>query len=497
MQQNQDFIDYKREIYSLKPILENLNITSSNIKRIMHILSFNRFENVTSRSIVNMKQEQEELVVFLNSLKSFKNFPIGVLENDNKDQKIMEDYTLFNANHVPVAAPNDIYKYYRFIYEHGEILYADTDNLLIYPIVEALIYSKNEHIQKLIVNKYAKSFIEHSFSNASKEYKNLNKQEIEARVRKNLDTLNPYLDNYYKTPNPNDSMEVNIDPEEVSLTRGNITEYLPHFYATSKYFLLPRKIDPNVLNIAKDYIDKIAEFNNKSKLQYVNKSITIMDCTENLLSRIFNHLWVVKKHQEAAIKWQTNEGVDFYNYIVTSLPDRATKKRLGNSKKEKPLISTSFSEETNIEIECDLKDFVDKTGITKEIVKEYIKDLSGEAEFHPFFNSNGLKEQSQEIYLLQSKGSIKFGINYHYDENEKVANKKELDSFYALVVFEKLVDLLEKYKQRKNGQHRVDMTGLFPIVNIDSIKQEVRSKLLFEQFEVIEKEQLTKIKKKI
>ncbi len=55
MQQNQDFIDCKREIYSLKPILANLKITSSNIKRIMHILSFNRFENVTSRSIVNMK----------------------------------------------------------------------------------------------------------------------------------------------------------------------------------------------------------------------------------------------------------------------------------------------------------------------------------------------------------------------------------------------------------------------------------------------------------
>ncbi len=48
--------------------MENLKITDSNIKRIMHILSCNRFENVTSISIVNVRKEQEELDNNLNEV---------------------------------------------------------------------------------------------------------------------------------------------------------------------------------------------------------------------------------------------------------------------------------------------------------------------------------------------------------------------------------------------------------------------------------------------
>lgn len=510
MNETQRFLDYKQEILSLKPILEKIKITDQNIQEILHVLSFNRYQEY-SGEVFDLYNAQNELVNMLNSLKNFEKFQIDILKTDLNKLSIEGEYFLYKKKNTPVP-DNTICPYYGFLRESGEIKYRGEENTLVYPIFEKLLYSNNTDIQSAIVKHFARSFIDISFSGAKSVFKGEDDINIEKRVRDNLNQLNSYFMNYF-TWNPNDGGVIvsNVkkgdekfpfytDSDYLRLSITMLNRYLPEFKNYLPYFLLPRKIDVATIPVAKEYITKIAEFNDKSLELVKNDTQIKKDYTERLLEIIFNHYWIVNKHQEHAIKAQTPEHLDLYNFILDNLPKRAKNKRLGSTDKKIPILSSGFHNELSIEIECPLKEFTSKTGITKETIKNYLMDIKMENGFHPMYNPSGSKKDLENIYLLESKGTVKFGLIHTYPIDEVIANKKELEDFYALVVFEKLISVLQKYNDNINSgkRYRVDTENLHLRIDLNALKAEVRTKVIMDRIELIDKiETNSKNKRKI
>lgn len=499
------FLDYKQEIFKLKPVLENLKVTEKIFNKILHTLSFNRFEEYTSIRVPNMKQEQEELAAFLNSLPSFKKFPVAVLHSPHKNIGTDFEYFLYNGNHTPVANHSHLAPYFSFLNNNSEILYRDTDNLVVYPIIEALIFSNNDVIKHAMVNHYSLDFIGLSFSSTKTLFKGLSDQEIENKIRTNLTQLNSYFSQFLQT-NPtylsDRTFVVDAKKEDsqypfftdnfyVRLHMQQLIQYLPELPNYLSYFYLPRKIDAATIPVAKEYIQKIAEFNDKSLALTQSQPVLNQNYTERLLDIIFNHMWIINKHQEATLKEQSNEGNDFHDFIVDTLPTRAKKKKLTAKNITFPILSSGFNNELIIEIECNLKEFTDKTGITKEMIKYYLRDAAAE-ESRPFPPVKG-----ENIFLLESKGTLKFGINYSYSEQQTFDNKKDLTDFYALLVFEKLINVLEEYQNRAVNNSFLRMDDLLLQIDLHQLHSELRSKKILDSFSLIQKDDVKRVKSKI
>lgn len=114
MNQSINLENYKKAIYDLKPFLENLTITNNNFQKILYLLSLNRYEEVSGDNLVDGQKEQEELASFLNSLKSFKNFQVGVIKTDISKIGINNIYCLYLKKHTPYQT-NLVSKDYHFI----------------------------------------------------------------------------------------------------------------------------------------------------------------------------------------------------------------------------------------------------------------------------------------------------------------------------------------------------------------------------------------------